>query len=240
MSDAAAVVQRLAVVEFPERAGALGTGERGRRPELLDTLHAVVVRPRLLRCLERHLRVRRGGVVRLADQLHDQRGDVGARHHEVHRDARDRVLRHARDGRFRRILHDGNAARLLDLLEADRAVVQRAAQDDADDARTEMVRGRAEQRVDGRAQRVLVRPAPDLDPAAAQVRLQARGSDVNSPAADWLVVHGVGGGELPGSVENRGQHARLVGPDVQHDEHRGRERLRQRLRDRRQHGDAAR
>jgi hypothetical protein len=72
--------------------------------------------------------------------------------------------RHRRELGVGRILHDGDAAKLLNRPESSGAIVEVAGQDDADGARPEHLGRRAEQRIDGRPEPVLVWPSGDADP----------------------------------------------------------------------------
>ena len=125
-----------------------------------------------------------------------------------------------------RILDHGDAARLLDRLQARGAVVERSAGDDADDARTVVVRRGPERRIDRRPVHVLARTALDRDATAVHVHLHARRRDVDASGADWLGVDGVGRRQQPGAVEDGRQQAGRVRSDMQDDEHRGRQAIR--------------
>src|SRR5207253_1188496 len=88
---------------------------------------------------------------RLIDEADEQLGQIRRSDAVIDGDALERVRGHAAADRIGRILDDRYAARLFDRLQPGGAVVQRAAEDDTDDARTEMVRGGSEQRIDRRA-----------------------------------------------------------------------------------------
>ena len=157
------------------------------------------------------------------DQTDEQLGQVRRLDAVVDGDAVHGVGRHARARGVDRILHHGNAARLLDRLQARRAVVERSARDDADDARTVVVRRRPERRIDGRPVHVLARTAFDRDAAAVHVHLHAGRRDVDASGADWLGIDGVSRRQQPGAVQDGRQQAGRVRSDMQDDEQRRRQ-----------------
>ena len=99
-------------------------------------------------------------------QPHQQRREVLQFHAVIDFDVLERVERHAGGDRFFGMLHNGGAAALLDRPEPGGAVIQPAGEHDADGARSEGLRGRAEEGIDGRAEAVLLRAAGEPDDAA--------------------------------------------------------------------------
>ena len=112
-------------------------------------------------------------------------------------------------------MHDGDAAALLDRDHADRPVVERARQNDADHARPVCDRGRAEQRVNRGAAAVLTGPVYDADALALDEKVVVGRRDVDAPVSYRLAVNGVRGAERPLAVEDLRQYARRVRRDVQ-------------------------
>lgn len=99
----------------------------------------------------------------------------------VHRRAGDGPLRHGRSDRLRRVLHDRDAAALLDRQQTRRTVLQLPGQHDADDAWAVGGGGGSEQRVDGGPAEILLVAMGQPDAAALHRHVQVGRGDIDMP-----------------------------------------------------------
>ena len=86
-----------------------------------------------------------------------------------------------------------------------------------------MMRGRSEQHVDGRAVQILLRSAPNAEPAAVQVSLHPRRRNVDAASPDRLPIDSMGHRERPDAVQDGRKLTRDVGAYMQDDEYRRRQ-----------------
>src|SRR5579884_3074184 len=135
-------------------------------------------------------------------------------------DVRDGIARHVGKQRVGGILHHRDAAAPLDLPKADGAVVQRAAEHDADGAVAVCGNG-SEQRIDGRTVAVLSGTARELDAVVLDQQVMIGRGDVNAAALERRTGFGLAGRERSCVIKNLGQVAGGKRRKVQNDEHRG-------------------
>ena len=114
--------------------------------------------------------------------------------------------RHARDDRVLRILHDGDAAMLLDHAQAIDAIAERTRQDDSDHARSIDAGGTSEQRFDRGAEAVLARSVQNPQPLRRDEQVIVRPGHIDRPRLDRIVVHRELDGQRSGTLEDPRQH----------------------------------
>jgi hypothetical protein len=146
----------------------------------------------------------RGG---LPHQLHQQRGNAFQRHAVIHLHCLQRRTGHARVLGIGWGLHHRQAPTLLDGLQPGSAIGQGAGEQHADDTRAVGECGRAEQRVHRRARVVLPGAARELHRFALQEQVVVRRGDQDAPGPQRVARAGVGGGQRPGGLQQRGQRA---------------------------------
>jgi hypothetical protein len=140
---------------------------------------------------------------------------------------RQRAHRHARLVGLARVLHHGQAAAVLDRLQAGGAVVEGAGQHHADRTRAVFERGAAEQRVDRRPAVVFLGPAAQADRARLEQHVAVGRGEVDRAGARHVAVARLHHPQRPAPFEQCGHPAR-VAADVQHHQHRRRKVGRQR------------
>jgi hypothetical protein len=211
MADAAAVPDQLAVAQFPQGAAALGTREAaggpfGAVPALLDH----VVGNRHVHMLAHH-----AGDVRKSGE----RGtDLHGRKHLVRPTHRgQRVLGHAGDDRVGRVLDDHGAARPRNRQRPARTVAERTGQDHRGRGRTVGVGQRAQHRVHGGPDAVLLGTAREHDLAVAHEQVAVRRRDEDVPGRQRLGPVGRHDGERRVAAQDASEHAPTRRRDVEHD-----------------------
>ena len=210
VADPAAKLDDLAVFH-PGHPVAVGAGER--RWTLIFQIH-------FAHPCSWHCRLRdRGRRARERDQRRRDRRD---RQTVVDLDARERAAWHVGAEGFRRILDDRDAPRRFDAQEAGRAIVLRARQDDAGDARPIHPRRGAEERIDRRPAAVLARRRREADRAALEQHVPVGRRDVNHAGTYRLVLARLARAQRAGAREQLRQAAARLRREVQdHEERRG-------------------
>ena len=121
-------------------------------------------------------------------QFNDPLRELLRRADPVGKSVGDRALRHAAVQGALRILNEAHAAVRLDRPHAERAVVERPGENDADRPRANRVRCRAEERVDRRSVSVLLGPAERLRGAVGDLDVAVGRRDENAAAGDLDTV----------------------------------------------------
>src|SRR5581483_3868850 len=206
------------IADVPERAAAVGAGERGERPSRPVLVQAVRPMLRDARALGFAAWHASSSLRRLARELGDDRRHLAHPEDVVDRDAPDRAPRHALHQRVLEILRDRDATMALDRLEPGGAVVERAGEDDADHARALAHGRRAEERVDGRPEAILARATRHADGAVVEQEVMVRRRDVDASVREGLTVDGVRGRQRSGTAHHGGQGAGTLRGAVDGDE----------------------
>jgi len=237
VTDQAAEVKHVAVVELHQDAAAIGTGE-GRRHSLGAGRIAARQRgPKLpvgwARNFLHRLHLLFHQNRKQLRQLDDAEAVIDG--HPLHR-----VARHVADDRLVGILHDRQPAVPLDGLKASGAVVERAGEHHPDHARAQAARGRAEERVDGGPGAVLARAVHQRQGRAAHDQVPIGRRHVDPAFAHRLAVSRVPRRQSAPLLQHVGEHAPVARGDVKHHQD-GRRQVRRQLGDEReQRLDAAR
>src|SRR5687767_10509204 len=100
------------------------------------------------------------------------------------------------------MLHDRGAPGLFHGDQAKRAIVQGAGQDHTDNALAVVLRGRAEQWIDGRAKAIFPRSARDSKLATVQDEMVVRWREINLALLKCLAVYCKAHGQAAGSFQN--------------------------------------
>jgi hypothetical protein len=211
VADAAAVPDQLALGDLPQRAVALRAREPRRRPRwalgLRERRSVGTGHDRLLSCLRRFV-----------GEPRQRRADLGGRQHRVDLAHRaQRALGHARHGRLARVLDDHGPAGLLDHQRAQASVPEATREDDRDRTVTIGARERAQHRIDGRANAVLLRSAPEPQPPVGHGEVTVGRRDVDATGVQALAVVGHADRQLRPPVKDVGEQAATGRGHVQHD-----------------------
>ena len=207
--DAAAETQHAALVHFPQRPVARGTGKDrwlagpilavdGDRRVGEIRLHgpqqpAVACAPP--RCV-------------FFDESPEQQRNVPQRQHVIDQAGVDRVARHARRERLVGILDDGDAAGRLDRRDPGRSVVERSRQHDADHAWAVLPRGGSEQRIDGGTNAILRGGVHRPHAAVEHDQVLVGWSDVDPSVLERLSVGRMRGRQASGRLRISGSRLR--------------------------------
>lgn len=127
---------------------------------------------------------------------------------------------HRRALRVVRILHDGDAAELLDDGEARHAVIQVSAQHDANRARTVDLRGRSKERVDRGAEVMFFRAMAEAQEARLDDQMTIAGREVHAAGSQPLVLLGPADFQITGPLQDLLQEARRRRGRMKHHTHR--------------------
>ena len=177
----------------------------------------------------RQPRLRRQSLVRLGDrrQVDVARGgaevDQLARHlrhrqHEVDRRGGDRAARHAVEVGLVGHLREGQAALLLDVRNARRAVGARARQHDADGARAMRLRQRAEEQVDGHVAAARAIGIGDVQRVVVHRQQLARRDHIDVIALDSHRPADMPHRQRRHVLQQRRHIAAVLGRQMQHDD----------------------
>lgn len=130
-------------------------------------------------------------------------------------------------------LHYRYATALLDGQQAGGAILQRACQHHAHYPWAVFPRRRPEQHIYGGAVAVFARAAHHTHMPVFKEQVMIRRRDIDMALFDWQTVFGFTGRQRSSTIEDRRQHARALGRNMQHHKHGGRQIGGQRARQRR-------
>jgi hypothetical protein len=175
----------------------------------------------------------------VAHQLDEARGELAHRQHEIRHSGRDRAARHRRIFGLDRVLHENDAARLLDRPHPDRAVRAGTGQNDGK-AVAVLLRHGAEEQVDRRAVAARLVEFHRGDLVIGDVKRAIRWNDVDVVRLQLLRRRDLHDGHARACRQNGRQVAMALRIEVHHHDEGSAGLFRKRVEKRLQRLDAAR